>query len=440
MNDARLLEAARAGDEDAFARLVEPHRRALHAHCYRMLGSVADAEDALQDALLNAWRGLAKFEGRSSLRSWLYTIATNACLRAIERRPKRVLPIDYAPAADPHDGLAEPLVESVWLEPYPDERHGLEDGLAGPEARYEQRESVELAFIAALQHLPARQRAVLILRDVLGFSARETAAALEMSSPGVDSALQRAHKAVDERLPDRSQQAVLGSLDDQGLREIVDRYVDAFERADVDAVVEMLAADGAFTMPPLPTWYRGREAVAAFLKRPCAGERKPLAPRAGPGERAAGVRELPLGRGVAELPAAQHLRADARRRGDRRDHHLPRSRAAFELRAPGGGAARPMIDAAELRKLCLDAQTGYAPAGSCTTQPFPSGSEKNTNLPPGRSCTSMSGTTTCSGASRTRTGGLLGAMRETNRAWKVACFSSTERNSFSLRRVAEGRG
>ena len=124
-----------------------------------------------------------------------------------------------------------------------------------------------LAFIAALQHLPGRQRAVLILRDVLGFSARETAAALEMSSPGVDSALQRAHKAVDERLPDRSQQGVLGSLDDQGLRAIVARYVDAFERADVDAVVEMLAADGTFTMPPLPTWYRGREAVAAFLRR-----------------------------------------------------------------------------------------------------------------------------------------------------------------------------
>jgi RNA polymerase sigma-70 factor (ECF subfamily) len=265
MADERLVDAARAGDQDAFARLVEPHRRALHAHCYRMLGSVADAEDALQDALLNAWRGLARFEGRSSLRSWLYTIATNACLRAIERRPKRVLPIDYAPAADPHDGLAEPLVESVWVEPYPDEAIGLEDGPAGPEARYEQRESVELAFIAALQHLPARQRAVLILRDVLGFSARETAATLETSPPAVDSALQRAHKAVDERLPERSQQAVLGSLDDRELREIVDRYVDAFERNDVDTVVEMLAADGAFTMPPVPTWYRGREAVAAFL-------------------------------------------------------------------------------------------------------------------------------------------------------------------------------
>jgi RNA polymerase sigma-70 factor, ECF subfamily len=266
VNEHRLLEAARAGDEDAFARLTEPHRRALHAHCYRMLGSMADAEDALQETLLRAWRGLASFEGRSSLRSWLYAIATNACLRAIERRPTRVLPIDYAPAADPHDGLGQPLVESVWVEPYPDERLGLEGGLAGPEARYEQRESVELAFIAALQHLPARQRAVLILRDVLGFSARETATTLEMTPTGVDSALQRAHKAVDERLPERSQQAMLNSLDDQALREIVDRYVDAWERADVDAVVDMLAADGALTMPPLPTWYRGREAVAAFLE------------------------------------------------------------------------------------------------------------------------------------------------------------------------------
>jgi RNA polymerase sigma-70 factor (ECF subfamily) len=266
MNEHHLLEAARAGDEDAFARLVELHRRGLHAHCYRMLGSVPDAEDALQETLLRAWRGLASFEGRSSLRSWLYAIATNVCLRAIERRPKRVLPIDYAPAADPHDGLAEPLVESVWVEPYPDERLGLEHGLAGPEARYEQRESVELAFIAALQHLPARQRAVLILRDVLGFSAREAATTLEMTPPGIDSALQRAHKAVDERLPERSQQAMLRSLDDQGLREIVDRFVDAWERADVDAVVATLTSDVAFAMPPLPTWYRGREAVATFLE------------------------------------------------------------------------------------------------------------------------------------------------------------------------------
>jgi RNA polymerase sigma-70 factor, ECF subfamily len=266
VNERQLLEAARGGDEDAFARLVEPHRGALHAHCYRMLGSVPDAEDALQDALLSAWRGLPRFERRSSLRSWLYAIATNASLRVIERRPKRVLPIDYAPAADPHEGPGEPLVESVWVEPYPDESLGLEDGLAGPEARYEQRESVELAFIAALQHLPARQRAVLILRDVLGFSAREVAGALETTPTGVDSALQRAHKAVDERLPERTQQAALRSLDDERLREIVDGFVDAWERADVDAIVAMLASDVAMTMPPLPTWYRGRDAVAAFLE------------------------------------------------------------------------------------------------------------------------------------------------------------------------------
>src|SRR5437763_8722955 len=178
-HESALLEAARGGDENAFRRLVEAYDRELHAHCYRMLGSVHDAEDALQDALLRAWRSVARFEGRSSLRSWLYKIATNTCLDLIARRPKRVLPIDYGPAADPHGGPGEPLVESVWVEPYPDEKLGLEDGLAGPEARYEQRESVELAFIVALQHLPPNQRAVLILREVLGFSARQVAASLE---------------------------------------------------------------------------------------------------------------------------------------------------------------------------------------------------------------------------------------------------------------------
>ena len=222
VNEQALLEAARQGDEDAYGRLVGQYRAGLHAHCYRMLGSVPDAEDALQDALLRAWRGLPRFEGRSSFRSWLYKIATNACLNAIERRPTRVLPIDYGPAADPHDGIAEPLVESVWVDPYPDENLGLEDGFAAPEARYEQRESVELAFIAALQHLPARQRAVLILRDVLGFSGAEVADVLETTAASVYSVLQRAHKTVDERLPERSQQATLRSLGEGALREVVD--------------------------------------------------------------------------------------------------------------------------------------------------------------------------------------------------------------------------
>jgi RNA polymerase sigma-70 factor (ECF subfamily) len=274
-SERALLEAARRGDEAAFGRLVEAYRRELHAHCYRMLGSVQDAEDALQETLLGAWRGLRGFESRSSLRSWLYKIATNACLKAIEKRPKRVLPIDYAPASDPHAGPAEPVIESVWVEPYPDERLGLDGGLLGPDARYEQREAVELAFIAALQHLPARQRAVLILRDVLGYSARETAAALDTTSVSVDSALQRAHKTVNERLPDQSQQATLRAVGDDALAELVERYVDAWERNDVDAVVSMLTDDATMTMPPLPSWYRGREAVAVFLRGvPLAGAKR----------------------------------------------------------------------------------------------------------------------------------------------------------------------
>jgi RNA polymerase sigma-70 factor (ECF subfamily) len=264
-SEAALFGAARGGDELAFQRLVEPYRRELHAHCYRMLGSVHDAEDALQESLLRAWRGLPGFEGRSSLRSWLYRIATNASLTMIEKRPKRVLPIDYGPAADPHEGPGEPLVESVWVEPYADDRFGLEDGPAGPAARYEQREGVELAFVAALQNLPANQRAVLILREVLGFSAKEAAETLDTTTASVNSALQRARAAVEERLPDQSQQETARALGDDALREIVDGYVEAWQRADVDAVVEMLTEDAAFSMPPLRTWFSGRGEIATFL-------------------------------------------------------------------------------------------------------------------------------------------------------------------------------
>jgi len=260
-----LLAAARRGDEDAYAGLVAPYRAALHAHCYRMLGSLPDAEDALQESLLRAWRGLPRFEGRSSLRSWLYTIATNACLKAIERRPRRVLPLDYGGPGDPGDGPGRPLVESVWIDPYPDREIGLDDGLAAPEARYEQRESVELAFIAALQQLPVRQRAVLILRDVLGLSGAETAGALETTPASVYSALQRAHRTLDQRRLDRSQQATLRALGDAALAEIVGAYVDAWERCDIDAVVAMLTEDAVLAMPPFPAWFRGRADVAAFL-------------------------------------------------------------------------------------------------------------------------------------------------------------------------------
>jgi RNA polymerase sigma-70 factor (ECF subfamily) len=238
-----------------------------------MLASVHDAEDALQDTFVRAWRGLSRFEGRSSLRTWLYTIATNSCLNMIARRPKRMLPVDYGPAADPHGGPGEPLVESVWMEPYPDEQLGPADGLAGPEARYEQRESIELAFIAALQHLSPNQRAVLIMREVLGFSAREVAEALDTTAASVNSALQRARRTVRERLPDRSQQATLRSLGDDRLREIVEGYVEAWDRGDVQAVVAMLTEDATFAMPPLKTWFGGREAISEFLAGwPLSGE------------------------------------------------------------------------------------------------------------------------------------------------------------------------
>jgi len=273
VEEPALLARARAGDEDAFAKLLAPYRAELHAHCYRMLASVHDAEDALQDALLRAWRALPRFEGRSSWRSWLYTIATNTCLDQIARRPKRVLPIDYGPANDPHQAPGEPVVESVWIEPYPDEMLGLQDGYAPPDARYEQRESVELAFVAALQHLPATQRAVLILREVLGFSAKETAASLDTTVASVNSALQRARATVEQRVGERSQQATLRALGDEPLRELVERYVDAWERNDVQAFTAMLAEDATFAMPPLASWYAGREAIARWAARwPLSGD------------------------------------------------------------------------------------------------------------------------------------------------------------------------
>ena len=260
------LVAARDGDEAAFGRLVEARRGELHAHCYRMLGSVHDAEDALQNTFLRAWRAISKFEERSSFRAWLYRIATNCCLDIIHKRPKRVLPVDYGPASDPHGGPREPLVETVWVEPYPDELLGLEDGYAAPEARYEEREGVELAFIAALQHLPANQRAALILREVLGFSAKECAETLETSTASVNSALQRARKAVEERVGERSQQQTIRELGDDKVREIVDGYVDAWARGDVDAVVSMLTEDAAFSMPPMTTWFGGPDGGHAELK------------------------------------------------------------------------------------------------------------------------------------------------------------------------------
>ena len=241
MSERQLLEAGRRGDQDAFRRLIETHRPGLRAHCERLLGSLEDGEDALQDALLRAWRGLSRFEGRSSLRNWLYRIATNASLDARARRPQRAVPIEDALHARVHRR---------------DEPAGCEDGYGAPAARAEQRETAELAIVAALRHLPPRQGSVLILREVLGFSAEEAAQALGTSVAAVNSALQRARKALDERPRQRSQEATMRSLGDQRLRELAHKLVDALEDGDVDVIVSLLPLDARPALSAQAEWYR----------------------------------------------------------------------------------------------------------------------------------------------------------------------------------------
>jgi RNA polymerase sigma-70 factor (ECF subfamily) len=257
-----LITAARAGDEAAFERLIAPYRGDIHALCYRMLGSLHDAEDASQEALLRAWRAVGRFEGRSSFRTWLHRIATNVCLDEIARRPKRVLPIDYGPPARPGAPNPARLEAPIWLEPYPDGSIEIADDAIGPEARYEQRETLELAFVAALQHLPPRQRAVFVLRDVLGLPAAAVAQMLSASTVSVNSALQRARDTISSRLPDHSQQEELRRLGDDRLREFVSRLVRAFERGQIAAIMALLAEDAVFSMPPYPAWYQGRDRIA----------------------------------------------------------------------------------------------------------------------------------------------------------------------------------
>jgi RNA polymerase sigma-70 factor, ECF subfamily len=261
-----LLKAAATGDEDAFAELVEAHSAELRAHCYRMLGSLHDAEDVLQEALLGAWRGIARFEGRSSVRSWLYAIATNAALDAVRRRSRRELPVDFGPTAGPGADLAQPRHDATWLEPFPD-RMLTADLEYSPGARYEQRESVELAFMVALQCLPPLQRAVFLLREVMGFSAVEIASQLGTSTASVTSALQRARTRVQRSLPDRSQQVTLQALGDAKIRATVQRYTDALERGDAETLIGMLTQDAIWSMPPIPTWFAGHERIREFLVR-----------------------------------------------------------------------------------------------------------------------------------------------------------------------------
>lgn len=261
MSDTELLEAARRGDQQAFGDLVGAYRAELTAHCYRMLGSFHDAEDAVQDALLRAWRALPSFEGRSSVRSWLHAIVTNAAIDIARHRARRELV--HAPAAKPGAQMAAPLDEPIWLEPFPDQI--IDDVEPTPEARYEQRESLELAFVIALQHLPPMQRAVLILREVGGFSAQELAGQLGTSVPAVNSALQRARAGVQGKLPARSQQATLGALSDGQVKQLAVRYADAIENGDTDGLVSLLTNDATWSMPPYPNWYQGRSAIARFL-------------------------------------------------------------------------------------------------------------------------------------------------------------------------------
>jgi RNA polymerase sigma-70 factor (ECF subfamily) len=259
------LARARDGDDAAFTRLVAPLRRGLHAHCYRMLGSAHDADDAVQEALVRAWRGLDRFKGRSSLRTWLYTVATHVCLDTVDARSKRALPMDLGPASQ-HAVLDQlPRTDIAWLGPYPDA--GLSHDPAGPEARYEQREAVELAFVAACQHLPGNQRAALLLFDVLGFTAAEIATMMNTSITSVNSALARARRILAKKLPARTQQQALRPIGDTKARALATGFARALERGDAEALIALLTADVTWSMPPLPHWYHGIDAVVDFAVR-----------------------------------------------------------------------------------------------------------------------------------------------------------------------------
>ena len=286
---ADLMSRARAGDGDAFRELTEPYRRELQVHCYRMLGSFQDAEDALQDTLLAAWQGLAGFEERASFRTWLYRIATNRCLNALRSASRRPAKEWDVPNVEPPEPTR--LGEVPWLEPFPDALlEGAVDVPLGPEARFERTESISLAFVTALQFLPPRQLAVLVLRDVLGFHASEVADMLDSTVESVTSALKRAHASLQRRLPptaDREPPPASGSPSEDA---IASRFVRAWESADVDALVALLTDDVFVSMPPMPFEYEGREAASRFCASIFhAGRRFDLVPTRANGQPAFGA-------------------------------------------------------------------------------------------------------------------------------------------------------
>ncbi|MCP2256472.1 RNA polymerase sigma-70 factor, ECF subfamily [Streptoalloteichus tenebrarius] len=263
--DDTVAETLRSGDEWVFAGLVEPFRRELQVHCYRMVGSYDDSEDLVQETFLRAWRARDGFEGRSGFRAWLYRIATNACLDFLRRNSRRPQPYEPVPGADA-DGVTPPS-RVTWLQPYPDE---LLVDVASDDVRPDEaavsRETMELVFLAAIQHLPPRQRAVLVLRDVLGWSAADTAQLLEMSVASVNSALQRARPTLRRHLPERRADWTAAARPTEEEREILQRYMTAADQADADAVAELLSEDVVLTMPPNRLWFAGREAMMSFIR------------------------------------------------------------------------------------------------------------------------------------------------------------------------------
>jgi RNA polymerase sigma-70 factor (ECF subfamily) len=262
--EAERLALARNGDEVQFSELTEPYRRELQVHCYRILGSLHEAEDLVQESMLKAWKRLDSFEGRASFRSWLYKIATNSCLDFLDqKKSRRLLPFDKLSPSNPATPILPPTPEITWLEPFPDEWLGDKSAI-NPEARYSDSESISLAFLAALQTLPARQRAVLILRDVLDFSANETSDLLELTVSAVNSALHRARTTLSQRYPRGTMEDSIMSATDERTQQLLDHFVQAWEHADVDGLVALLKADAALAMPPSPSWYQGNAAIGVF--------------------------------------------------------------------------------------------------------------------------------------------------------------------------------